>query len=179
MRDAQFRRSPVVTTTHATRLAQSDGSSHATSNRLTAASMNRRGSSACSRSGCEGLSKRITRLVAAAAPPRQAPTRLSVAVLDGQRLVDRPVDAIVRRRDRDDRCSSNAIQLRATSDRCRLPQCLAKQLRRLDGRRVAAFVRTCTSRRGVTPFCLCRLATGPERSDCPCFRDSSLRAETA
>jgi len=46
--------------------------------------------------------------VVAVAPPRQAPTRLRVAGLDGQRLVDRRVDATVRRRDRHDRCSSDA-----------------------------------------------------------------------
>ena len=48
------------------------GSSHATSRRLTATSMNRRAASACSRPGCGRRANHAP--VAAAAPPRQAST---------------------------------------------------------------------------------------------------------
>jgi len=85
-----------------------DGSSHATSRRLTAAPMNRRADRALPH-GLRRTSEQTHHARGGAvAPPRQAPTRLRIAGLDGQRLVDRRVDATVRRRDRHDRCSSKA-----------------------------------------------------------------------
>jgi hypothetical protein len=73
-----------------------------------------RGPSACSTAWPGASEQTHHPRVGAGAPPRQAPTRLRVAGLDGQRLVDRRVDATVRRRDRHDRCSAQAELVRLT-----------------------------------------------------------------
>jgi hypothetical protein len=86
-------------------------SSHAASRRLTAASMNRRAGRALAHGQTADVQANTSHSLAAAAPPRQAPTRLSVAGLDGQRLMDRQVEAAASRR-RWDEWLSSAAELR-------------------------------------------------------------------
>ena len=121
------RRSPAVTTTRPERLpetwrcssvvraggrtraiaprpvrARFDASEarHAASRRPTAASMNRRPSRALAHGPAAEVAANASRSLAAAAPPREGSTRVSVGRRDGQRVVDSRGDATVRRRDR-------------------------------------------------------------------------------
>ena len=87
---------------------------HAASRRRTAASMNRRPSRALAHGPAAEVGANASRSLAAAAPPREVPTRVSVGRRDGQRVVDSRGDATVRRRDRDDRCSSGAAPVAQT-----------------------------------------------------------------
>ena len=105
---------------------------HAASRRRTAASMNRRPSRALAHGPAAEVGANTSRSLAAAVPPREVPTRVSVGRRDGQRVVDSRGDATLRRPDRDDRCSSNETMLRPTGLRAR--KCLAKQRGRLSRR---------------------------------------------
>ena len=151
------RRSPAVTTTQSTRLPQpwrcssavraggrtkaiaprpvrarfdAGQAKHAASRRRTAASMNRRPSRALAHGPAAEVGANASRSLAAAAPPREVPRRVSVGRRDGQRIVDSRGDATVRRRDRDDRCSSNATTPTPTSCALAMPCKAAAPARR-------------------------------------------------
>ena len=74
--------------------------------------MNRRPSRALAHGPAAEVGANTSRSLAAAAPPREVPTRVSVGRRDGQRVVDSRGAATVRRRDRDDRCSSHPAAAR-------------------------------------------------------------------